>query len=89
MNKTFTCAGVETAVVAGAGVLGVTGVEAAEGWGLEAGTGCEEEDVEVDEEELTGWTGVLWDAFWVGAGASTRSTLLSWRAMLLEKDADI
>lgn len=42
-KKQITCVGVGTVAVTGTGVLGVAIVEAAEGWGLELGTGCVEE----------------------------------------------
>ena len=43
----FTCAGMVTVAGVGAGMLGVPGVEAAGGCGLELGTDC------VEEEEFT------------------------------------
>lgn len=42
-KQIVTCVGVGTVAVTGTGVLGVASVEAAEGWGLELGTGCVEE----------------------------------------------
>ena len=76
-NQSLTCVGVGIVAVAGAGVLGVAGVEAAVGWGLVLGTGCVEETV-----FAVGWTGVRGVTF--GAGGSARSTLFSWRVMLSE-----
>lgn len=71
----LTCAGVGTVAVAEAGVLlGVTGVDAVEGWGLEPGTGWLEQGL------TAVWTGVRWAGF--GGGISPLSTLFSWRATL-------
>ena len=72
-----TCVGVGIVAVAGAGVLGVAGVEAAVGWGLVLGTGCVEGGV-----FAVGWAGVRGVNF--GAGGSARSTLFSWRVILSE-----
>lgn len=76
----LTSAGAGIVAVAGAGVLGVAGVEAAEGWGLELGTGC------VEGVGFTVvWTGVRGVTFGAGAGGSARSTLFSWRVILSEQ----
>lgn len=77
----LTCAGVGTVAVAGAAVLGIAGVEAAEVWGLELGTGCVEGGLPI---VLTGVRGV---GFW--AGGSTRSTLFSWRVTLSGRDVQL
>lgn len=63
--------------IAGAGALDAAGVDAADGWGLLLGAGC------VEGAGLTVFgTGARGVAFEVGASA--RSNLFSWLAMLLE-----
>lgn len=81
-----TCTGVVIAAVDAAGVLGVAGVEAAEGWGRELDVGCEEEEEDEEEEFTVAWTGVRWVT--LDTGGSARSTLFSWLLILSEKISD-